>query len=144
VDQSEVVAFWRHHKDVWNASNATEMTSAANGMEFIEVITVGRKSGEKRSVLLSSFRSDGKWLIAASNIGRDTDPNWWQNLKVAGRHGKIRVGGGQILDVEAVELEGEDRTKAWERFTTAEPSYQAYESTTTRRIPVIELRPIDA
>ena len=143
MNQSEILAFWRHHKEVWNASNATKMTSSPNGMDFIEVFATGRKSGEERSVLLSSFRTGSGWLIAASNIGRDTDPNWWLNLKAAGRRGKLRIAGGQTLDVEAVELEGEERAEAWARFTAAEASYQEYETGTSRHIPVIELRPID-
>ena len=139
---SEAVEFWRHHKQVWDSSNAREMASTPSGLDVIELITIGRISGKWRSVLVSSVRSNNGWIVVASNLGRETDPNWWMNLKAAACRGRIRVGGGRAFDIEAAELDGRDRALAWSRFTRASERYKEYEATTTRRIPVIALRGI--
>jgi deazaflavin-dependent oxidoreductase (nitroreductase family) len=142
MTNDEIRTFWKHHMDVWQRSGAAQMTKSPNGMDFIELMTIGRKTGESRSVLLSSLRAGDGWLIIASNIGEPNDPAWWQNIKAAGNRLRIRIAGGQVLDVAAVELEGEERTAEWTRVCQVEPSYAAYEKKTSRRIPVIHLRPM--
>jgi deazaflavin-dependent oxidoreductase (nitroreductase family) len=142
MTNEEMKAFWKHHLDVWRKSGATEMTKSPNGMDFIELMTIGRKTGEPRSVLLSSLRAGDGWLIIASNIGEPNDPAWWTNIKAAGNRLRIRIAGGQVLNVAAVELEGAERAAEWARVCQTEPSYAAYEQKTSRHIPVIHLRPL--
>jgi|SRR5215470_14858481 len=143
MDEAQITAFWKHHKKVWEDSNATEMTNMG-GMDIIEVIAPGRKSGEPRSVLLSSLPSDDGWIVTASNIGRDRHPNWWLNLEAAGLRGEVRAGNAEPVAVEVIELQGDERAAAWDRLTSVMESYKEYEQATSRVIPVLELRPVDA
>jgi len=141
MDDAQITAFWKHHKQVWESSNATEMTNMG-GMDTIEVIVPGRISGEQRSVLLSSLPADDGWLVTASNIGRDVHPNWWLNLKANGLRGEVRAANDRRTPVEVIELQGDAREEAWDRLTAAQESYKEYETKTTRVIPVLELRPV--
>ena len=47
MDRAEIVAFWKHNQEVWQTSNATGMTNLG-GMDVVELITTGHRSGEKR------------------------------------------------------------------------------------------------
>ena len=52
------------------------------GMPMLELTTTGRKSGEKRSTMLSSpMRVHGSYLVVASRGGDDTHPAWFLNLR---------------------------------------------------------------
>lgn len=143
MDEAEVLAFWKHHKQVWDSSNATELTSGG-GMDFLELTTTGRKSGEPRSVLLSTITGDNEWIVIASNIGRPNHPNWWQNLQASDYLGTVRIAGGETFAVKAVELEGDERSETWERVKEIQPLYVDYEAKTEgiRRIPIVSLRPV--
>src|SRR6476661_4605301 len=51
-------------------------------MPVLELTTVGRKSGEKRAVMLTSPLIEGdKIMIVASRGGDDTHPAWFLNLR---------------------------------------------------------------
>ena len=79
--------FWAAHRATWEASGGTEMTEVL-GMDVVQLNTVGRSSGELRWVLLTTLPAETGWLVVASNLGADTDPNWWANLQAAGGKGK--------------------------------------------------------
>jgi len=142
MERAEIVAFWKQHKDVWEKSNATKMTNLS-GMDVIEVIVPGRKSGEERSVLLTSLPADdGGWIVTASNLGSDKHPNWWLNLQANDLRGSVRAAGDDVVAAEVVELQGDERQRAWDRLVASDSSYGEYETATSRVIPVIELRPV--
>ncbi|WP_123388756.1 nitroreductase/quinone reductase family protein [Nocardioides aurantiacus] len=45
-----------------------------------------------------------------------------------------------VVEVRAEELRGEDRDRAWERFTQLSEGFRSYEEKTSRTIPVVALR----
>ena len=109
----------------------------------------GRKSGAERSVLLTAISTEAGgwsdadgWIVIASNVGADNDPNWWLNLKAADGRGKVRVAGGRTLDIQAVELQGDARAEVWQRAISIEPSFEKYQEWTDRPIPVVRLQPV--
>jgi deazaflavin-dependent oxidoreductase (nitroreductase family) len=54
----------------------------AAGMPSLELTTVGRKSGQKRSTLLTAPLIEGETIIVvASRGGDDTHPAWLLNLR---------------------------------------------------------------
>jgi deazaflavin-dependent oxidoreductase (nitroreductase family) len=140
AERARIEQFWKHHQQVWQSSNATQMTKSAS-FDFIEVITTGRRSGRQQSAILSSLKTALGWIVIASNLGADNYPAWYLNLRDAGMRGKIRVANSAgPVEAEAVELEGEDRRRAWDAMTARESAYLDYEKATSRFIPVIELR----
>jgi deazaflavin-dependent oxidoreductase (nitroreductase family) len=139
MERAQAVEFWRHHLQVWNDSGATEMTHLA-GMDVIELVTVGRRSGQERSVLLTSLTVDDGWVVVASNLGADTDPNWWSNLVAGDFRGRVRAPGGAWYDVEASDLRGDERAATWQQVIAVHPDYAEYEHATIRHIPLVHLR----
>ena len=43
--------------------------------------TTGRKSGQERVIPIAYFDYEGKYLIVASNWGKDQNADWYLNLK---------------------------------------------------------------
>ena len=57
------------------------------GMPAVELHTVGRKSGQPRSTMLTAPVIDGdRVVLVASKGGDDRDPDWYRNLIAHPRH----------------------------------------------------------
>jgi F420H(2)-dependent quinone reductase len=108
------------------------------GLPVLELITIGRRSGEKRAVLLNYIERPDGYVVIASNAGDEREPAWWRNL-VAHPDATIRIG-ARDADVRARELEGEHREETWRRFVAANPRYDGYGKAARRHIPVILLQ----
>jgi len=54
---------------------------SALGAPVVELTTVGTKTGKRRSVPVLGFRDGRKWVVVASNWGRDRQPAWYHNLR---------------------------------------------------------------
>jgi deazaflavin-dependent oxidoreductase (nitroreductase family) len=97
--------------------------------------TVGRKSGQERTIPIAYFDYEGQYLIVASNWGKDKNADWYLNLK-KNPHAKLEIN-GQIISVVAREAEGEEYTRLWKFATERHPPYLKYQQMTTRHIPIM-------
>ena len=61
------------------------------GLPVLELIAIGRQSGERRAVLLNYVEHPDGYVVVASNAGYERDPAWWRNL-VANPNATIRLG----------------------------------------------------
>ena len=102
--------------------------------------TVGRKSGQPRSIPIAYFFHEGKYLIVESNWGKDNHADWYFNLQKQPQ-ASIEVKGGTIK-VNASFAEGEEYTRLWDYVTKKHPPYLEYQKMTERIIPIAVLRPI--
>jgi deazaflavin-dependent oxidoreductase (nitroreductase family) len=113
------------------------------GMDLLYLTTVGAKTGQKRQVTVSRFADgDNAWLVVASMGGSSRHPAWYHNIAAHPDQIWIEFGGEQHR-VTATQLDGEDRTRAWQRITESQPRYAGYQSKTDRVIPVIRLSRAD-
>lgn len=129
--------FWKQHREIWEASGGTELTEMLN-MKVLQLTTVGRSSGEERWVLLTHQPHDEGWVVVASNLGADEDPNWWKNLLANDGKGTVTVD-GETHPIEARELTGAERDEQFARFVEAHADYEKYVEWTDRPIPVVLL-----
>jgi F420H(2)-dependent quinone reductase len=102
--------------------------------------TIGRKSGKARAVPIAYFDYKDKYLLVASNWGRDKQADWFVNLKKEPRVA-IEVNGKTIM-VKAREAQGDEYTNLWKYATGEHPPYLDYQKMTTRRIPIVVLESI--
>lgn len=101
--------------------------------------TTGRKSGRAHVIPIAYFERDGRYVIVASNWGREQQANWYLNLKHDPRAVlEIR---GQKQAVVAREAEGDEYQALWQYVAERHPPYLAYQRTTSRRIPVMLFSP---
>ena len=110
-------------------------------MPALELTTTGRKSGQRRSVMLTSPVQLGDTLvIVASKGGNDHHPAWYLNLE-ANPEVTVRYKGGTARTMTARTATDAERTELWPRITAAYRGYAGYQEKTDRTIPVVFLDP---
>ena len=116
--------------------------SGQSGVPYIPtamLTTVGRSSGDLRSVPLFYFRDGRDFVLVGSKGGAPAHPAWFPNL-VANPQAWLTVNRGRI-PVTAEVVEGEDRDRLWAIAAAAYPPYNEYqERAAPRQIPVVRLR----
>ncbi len=105
------------------------------GIQIIRLTTIGRKSGKPRSVELNAFPVGDNYAIVGSNLGRDSHPLWYLNLR-ANPTVTVDIAGSQFTAV-ARDTQGEERDRLWAEVIAADPSYAEYPERTERLIPVV-------
>lgn len=109
------------------------------GMPVVELTTTGRKSGEPRTVMLTSPYQEGNtWVVVGSRGGDDRKPGWVFNIE-ANADVKVRFGGSPVQPVRARIATADERTRLWPLVTGAQKRYAGYQSRTDREIPLILL-----
>ena len=102
--------------------------------------TTGRKSGQERVIPIAYFDYEGKYLIVASNWGKDKNAEWYLNLKHQPR-AALEVKGKRI-EVQSREATGEEYDRLWNFATEKHPPYLDYQKMTTRHIPIMVFEPV--
>lgn len=115
----------------------------AGNMPVLHLTTMGRKSGQPRTVMLTTPHQEGDAiLIVASKGGDEHHPAWFLNLR---DHPEV--------DVETKDqpkhkrtariLSGPERDELWPLVTKKYKGYAGYQDKTDREIPLVLLEPIN-
>ena len=113
----------------------------AAGMLVVELTTTGRKSGQPRSVMLTSPVQQGDTVVVvASRGGDDFHPAWFLNLR---DHPDVeaKVGGKPKEPMRARVATPAEREALWPRVTATYKGYANYQTKTDREIPLVMLEP---
>ena len=111
------------------------------GMPVLELVTVGRKSGQRRAVMLTSPHQEGETIvIVASRGGDDVHPAWYHNL-VANPDVEVSWKGGPMTPMRARPASAEERARMWPTITKKHKNYAGYQRKTDREIPLVLLEP---
>ena len=114
----------------------------AYGMPMLELTTVGRKSGEKRTTMLSSpMQRRDAIVVVASRGGSELHPDWYLNL-VAEPLVEDDFRGRGVRGMRAHVADVEKRAELWPIVTKDHRNYAAYQRKTDREIPLVLLEPI--
>ncbi len=103
-------------------------------------LTVGRRSGQPRTVIVGHLRDGDDVIVADTNIAKPALPSWVLNLR-AHPEAEVQLG-RERYQARAEFLEGEDRAGHWDRLVAAEPIYDQVQRLAGREIPVIRLHRI--
>ena len=110
-------------------------------MPVLELTTTGRKSGQKRSVMLTSPLQEGDAIvIVASRGGDDTHPAWFLNLRDDPAV-EVSLKGAPKKPMHARVANAEERARVWPKITSDYKNYGEYQTKTTREIPLVLLEP---
>jgi deazaflavin-dependent oxidoreductase (nitroreductase family) len=111
------------------------------GMPSLELTTIGRKSGEPRSVMLTAPIVDGDTLVVVASRGGDpTHPAWLLNLR-DNPAVEVSLQQGPRRPMKARVASAEERASLWPRVVAAYRGYASYQRKTTREIPLVLLTP---
>jgi deazaflavin-dependent oxidoreductase (nitroreductase family) len=113
----------------------------AGGMPVLELTTIGRKSGQPRSVMLTApLTENGNLVIVASRGGDDVHPAWFLNLR-ANPKVEVSVKGGPKEPMTARIATPEERARMWPQIAGKYANYAGYQKKTEREIPLVVLDP---
>ncbi len=114
---------------------------SAGNMPVLQLTTVGRKSGQPRSVMLTSPLQEGATIVVvASRGGDDRHPAWFLNLR---DHPEVEVSfkGASKQTMTATVATDEQRARMWPEVTSTYENYAGYQTKTDREIPLVLLDP---
>ena len=113
------------------------------GVPCLLLRTTGRKTGRTRTVTLVYARDGGRYVVVASNNGRDWPPAWLLNLEQQPEL-EIQVGREHRPATATVIRAGDpDFPRLWQLINTNNHGrYDGYQAKTSRPIPVVVLTPV--
>ena len=135
---------WRVHRALYRLSGGRFLWTPSNkrGWGALRLTTVGRRSGQERSVIVGYFE-DGADLVALAMNGWDEGhPSWWLNLQ-AHPEAVVRLARQEPRPVRARLTAGEERNRLWLRWAAINPDLDAYARQRSTVTPVIVLEPRD-
>jgi deazaflavin-dependent oxidoreductase (nitroreductase family) len=112
-----------------------------DGAPLLLLHTTGARSGGARVNPVMYLRDSSRYVVFGSKAGADSNPAWYYNL-LAHPDAQIEVA-DSILDVHAVEVQGQERDDLYGKQAALYPGFAAYEKKTSRTIPVMALVPAD-
>jgi deazaflavin-dependent oxidoreductase (nitroreductase family) len=113
----------------------------AGTMPVLELTTTGRKSGQPRSVMLTSPLQEGSTIvIVASRGGDDHHPAWLLNLR-DNPDVEVAWKGEPKRPMTARIASAEERARLWPLVAADHKNYAGYQTKTEREIPLVLLEP---
>ncbi|HEX9498537.1 MAG TPA: nitroreductase/quinone reductase family protein [Mycobacterium sp.] len=126
------------HRGLLKISGGKAGWRVAN-MPVLELTTIGRESGQRRSVMLTSPIQQGTTLVvAASRGGDDGHPAWFLNLRDNPRV-EVAYQGKPARPMCARVANAEERSRLWPLVVAQHKSYADYQAKTEREIPLVLL-----
>ena len=110
------------------------------GMAPVELRTVGRKSGQIRSTMLTSpVHDETRVVLVASKGGDDRDPQWYRNL-LANPDVEVVIG-GSTRKMRARTASPDEKAALWPDIVAVYKWYDSYQQRADRDIPVVICEP---
>ena len=132
--------FWTGvHQQIFRASKGAVL-GRAFGMPVVMLTTTGRKTGKKRTTMLTSPVQEGdSIIIVASYGGDDRHPTWFLNLR---DNPEVEVTTmGRTMQMIARVASAEEKAELWPKVTRSYGGYGRYQQRTSRDIPLVILEP---
>ena len=112
-----------------------------SNMPALELTTIGRKSGQPRSVMLTSPLQEGTTIVVvASRGGDDTHPAWYLNLR-DNPDVEVAYQGRTKQKMTARIASPDERARLWPLVIADHKNYAGYQTKTDREIPLVLLEP---
>jgi deazaflavin-dependent oxidoreductase (nitroreductase family) len=110
-----------------------------NGWGILCLTTIGRRSGQERSVMVGYFDDGPNIVTMAMNGWGEGEPAWWLNLQ---GHPAVRADlAGESRLVTGREAEGEERERLWARWRTIDKNLDGYAARRSTQTAVVILEP---
>jgi deazaflavin-dependent oxidoreductase (nitroreductase family) len=107
------------------------------GAPMVLLTTTGAKSGQKRVNPLVALVEGDRLYVIASKAGAPTSPDWYHNLVA---NPQVEFGDDHFTAHAVPIVSGPERDRLYAAQVAVQPGFADYEKSTTRVIPVVELR----
>jgi deazaflavin-dependent oxidoreductase (nitroreductase family) len=114
------------------------------GMPVLELTTIGRKSGQEHTVMLTSPLREGSTIVLVASRGGDpAHPAWFLNLR-DNPNVDVTMQGRPKAAMRARVATADERARLWPRVIADHKNYAGYQKKTTREIPLVLLEPVSS
>ncbi len=111
----------------------------SSGLPTLLLTTVGRKSGQQRTVALVFLRHGADVVVVASLAGYDQNPAWYGNLD-ANRQCWIQLDRTKSTAV-ARDATDAERRELWPQLVELLPLWELFQKQTARPFPIVIVTP---
>jgi deazaflavin-dependent oxidoreductase (nitroreductase family) len=133
--------FWKVHRLLFRVTGGRLGLWPARARRWgaMRVTTIGRRSGQERSVILGYLEDGPNLVTLAMNGWGEGEPAWWLNLQA---HPQVRV---QFADgtrqVVAHAATGKERAQLWDRWRSLDKDLDAVAARRSTPTAVVVLEP---
>jgi F420H(2)-dependent quinone reductase len=133
---------WHVHRWIFRASRGRKGLWAPRPGKWgaLRLTTIGRRSGEPRSVILGYFEDGPNLVSMAMNGWGAAEPAWWLNLQ-ADPQAVVELAGGIRRDIVGRPAVGEERERLWQRWRELDKNLDSYAARRPRKTAVVVLEP---
>ncbi|MEX2646596.1 MAG: nitroreductase/quinone reductase family protein [Gaiellaceae bacterium] len=114
--------------------------SAPGKWGALRLTTTGRRSGERRSVILGYYEDGPNLVSMAMNGWGAAEPTWWLNLQADPR-AVVDLAAGIRRDVPGRPAVGEERERLWQRWRELDKNLDGYAARRPHETAVVVLEP---
>ncbi|MGN6472524.1 MAG: nitroreductase/quinone reductase family protein [Mycobacteriales bacterium] len=129
------------HQRLYTASRG-KLFHRGRGMPMVKLTTVGRRTGQPRTIMATTPLQMGDSLVLIASFGGDDrEPQWCQNIRA---NGEVEVTvEGRTRRMKAHVASAEERAELWPKVVANPNSafYGDYQKKTEREIPVVIFDP---
>lgn len=133
---------WRVHRALYKLSGGRFLWTTSNkrGWGALRLTTIGRKSGQERSVIVGYLEDGPNLVLLAMNGWDEGHPAWWLNLE-AHPDAVVQLAGRDPRPVRAHRVDGEERERLWQLWAAVNPQLDGYAGLRSTETPVTVLEP---
>jgi len=132
---------WRAHRGLFRVTRGSRglWPARADRWGAMRVTTLGRRSGQERSVILGYLEDGPNLVTLAMNGWGEAEPAWWLNLQ-AHPQARVQLENG-TRDVIAHAAAGQERGRLWERWRALDRHLDDYARRRPTETAVVVLVP---
>jgi F420H(2)-dependent quinone reductase len=132
---------WAVHRGLYRVTGGRFGLRPPKGNQYgmMRLTTIGRRSGEQRSVILGYFEDGPNLVTMAMNGWADPEPAWWLNLQ-AHPEASVEVPSG-TREIIGRAAEGEERSRLWTRWQEIDKNLDGYAAMRSGETAVVILEP---
>ncbi len=132
---------WRIHRGLYRISGGRfGLRRPADGKYgMMRVTTIGRRSGQERSVILAYFEDGPNVVTMAMNGWGAPEPQWWLNLQAHPDAEIVLPDGPRSVTGRAADET--ERPRLWDRWRDMDDSLDAYATRRPTETAVVILEP---
>ena len=133
---------WSIHRGLYRVTGGRFGLRRPRGTRYgmMRLTTIGRRSGQERSVILAYFEDGSNLVTMAMNGWADNEPAWWLNLQARPK-ANVDLADGQRA-VEGRAATGDERSRLWDRWREIDGNLDAYASLRSGETAVVVLEPL--
>ena len=132
---------WSTHRTLYRATRGRVGLRRAKADRYgmMHLTTIGRRSGQERSVILGYFDDGPNVVTMAMNGWADAEPAWWLNLQAHPDASADLADGRRRVRGRAAE--GEERLRLWARWSEIDTNLDGYAALRSGETAVVILEP---